>query len=77
MPQTSLFLLSIDQISNTDDLQKKSKQILPSQLVFTCYLCVFFTCNDEFLFDLIRENVEMRKLALFVNKNSEYEILGQ
>ena len=42
-----IFLLSIDQISNTDDLQKKSKQILLSQLVFTCYFYVQLTCKDE------------------------------
>ena len=45
MPQTSLFLLSIDQISNTDDLQKKSKQILPSQLVFLFTGTCKFDCQ--------------------------------
>ena len=49
--------LSIDQISNTDDLQKKSEQILPYQLVFTCCLGVFFTCKYEVLFDLIKKHI--------------------
>ena len=77
MPQTSIFLLSIDQISNTDDLQKKSEQILPYQLVFTCCLGVFFTCNDEFLFDLIRKHIDSVENPLDVNKQTEHKILGQ
>ena len=68
MPQTSLFLLRIDQINNTDDLQKKSKQILPSQLVFTCNLCICFTCNDEFLFDLIKKHIDCVDSLQNINK---------
>ena len=77
MPQKSIFLLSIDQISNTDDLLKKSEQILPYQLVFTCCLGVFFTCKYEVLFDLIKKHIVIVDSPWDVNNTTEHKILGQ